>query len=109
MTRTTIVAACVAALLAVSPAASGREKIAPERTAGELVLFDAATHGNEVISNGTWPGGDLRPVSEIVRKAGKTYAEFSFQGTHGRARTVLAYEPLREPEEGMRYAGIKLM
>ncbi|MBN1676368.1 MAG: beta-N-acetylhexosaminidase [Kiritimatiellae bacterium] len=108
MERGRRIVAAAAAWLAVSHAAPGAEPIAAQRTGGELVLYDAATQGNEAISNGTWPGGDMRPVSRIMRKAGRTYAEFSYTGARGKARTVFGYKPLPEPEETMRYAGITL-
>jgi len=97
-----------AVLLAVLGPSANAADLAPFKERGGLVLYEAATHGADGVSNGGWDG-DMVPVMKLVRRAGKAYAEFSYKGKTGKARTVFWYnEQLVAPEESMRYAGIKL-
>jgi len=89
-------------------ASAGPASVSVVRQDGELVLYDAATHGLDVLSNGNTSKRDFRPVPKIVNKAGQTYVEFSYSGKGGRARSLIRYERLPAPPAGKRYGGVKL-
>jgi len=110
--RTTgLVLGLLAALAAPRPAAVLAEptEISAQRQDGELVLFDAAVHGLEVIENAVPKEGALRPHTKMVRKGGKAYVEFSYTGRGGRAVSHLRYGPFPAAPAGRRYYGLKLI
>ena len=115
MTTHAVFALCLMTSLTLQQLVSfgvASEPIFPAKENGEVVLFDAAKHGPEVFRNYTasWKkGSNLVPVTRPVTKDGEKFIEISYERERGTAISLIRFENIPEPPEGMRYNGIKLV
>jgi len=87
-------------------------KIEPTLEGGEVVLFDPERHGLDTIRNytATWKeGSNLIPVTKQVVKNDEQYVEISYRKERGTAMSLIAFEHIPKPEQGLRHDGLKLV
>ncbi len=77
--------------------------VTPGKIGDNLVYFDAARDGSDVIVNRTvsWEKGNYRSVTEKVTRDGHTFAKFSYLGNTGRAHSTLSFAPSPEKVSGL--------
>ena len=112
MTAKTIILKTILMLPFLVAIGVASEPIVPAEENGEIVLFDAAKHGPEVFRNYTasWKeGSNLIPVTRQVTKNGGRFVEISYEREEGTAISLISFENLPKPPEGMRYSGIRLV
>jgi len=100
------------ALALWSVAAGGGAALRPAKENGEALLFEAGRHNIGAIRNYTasWrKGSDLAPVARPVTRDAEAWVEFAFRGRQGMACSTLYFEKAPDPDDGMRYRGIKLV
>ncbi|OHD64963.1 MAG: hypothetical protein A2096_15445 [Spirochaetes bacterium GWF1_41_5] len=79
---------------------------------GQIVLFDAAKHGIDVIQNksASWKpyGGDLIPVVKSSIKDTRQFAEVTYTGSTGMAISTINFDNIPISTENMVYSGVNL-
>ena len=98
--------------MSFAPPPLGPQKLAPVKTAGQLLLFEARRNELAAINNYTarWKtGSDLTPSAKPVEDSGEAWVELSFRGSQGMACSTLFFEQAPDAGPGKRYQGLELL